>query len=549
MRTALAALLLLAPAVASEGVKPPAPDLVTRAEALLKARYAADGPGAAVLVTRNGKPLFRKGAGLASVELGTPVKPGMVFRIGSVTKQFAAAAVLTLVEDGKVDLAAPLSRYLPDTPKAWEGVTVEMLLNHTSGIPSYTSDPTFDSHAREDFTPERLLETFVKAKSLDFQPGADHRYNNSGYFLAGLLIEKVTGKTWDAYLQTRFFEPLGMKHTRLGTETDLIPGLVQGYARGPKPSPYLSMTQPGAAGALVSTVDDLATWTLALHDGKVLKPASLARMLTATKTADGKTHPYGYGLFFRASQGRRLVGHGGGINGFVCMVEADPATRSVAVVLNNTNSPKGSDAYLTRRLLALAGGAPLPEPKAVSLPEAQLRRLEGRYKGPEVNRTITFEAGHLFMQAATGPKVELIPLSATRFAVKDVDLTLRFVLDGDQVKGFHRTDTEEPEGPLQPRLSEKDEPKAAALDSAAFDTCAGTFELAPGFQIRFWREGDKLYTQATGQGRAELFSENALTYFLKIVEAKVVFEKDADGKVTKGTLHQGGQALPLKRVK
>ncbi len=453
MRAALVPLALIASIGTAEPPKAPAMELVAQAEGIVAKRYASDGPGAAVLVAREGKPLFRKGYGLASVELGTPISPEMVFRIGSLTKQFTAASILLLVEEGKLDLQAPISRYLDKAPKAWDGITVEMLLNHTSGIYSYTSDPTFDAHGREAYTPQGLLDAFVTAKPLDFAPGVDHKYNNSGYFILGMILEKVSGQPWHAFMKTRIFDPLGMKHTRVGTETDLIPGMVQGYAKGPVPAPYLSMTQPGAAGALVSTVDDLAAWTLALHGGKVLKPESLKRMLTRTVTKAGKTFDYGYGIALMSFPEQALVGHGGGVNGFVCFLAADPAKKTVAVILNNTTSPKGSDAESVRRLLALAAGKTIPEPKA------------------------------------------------------------------------------------------------AALDAAAFDACAGEYELAPGFILKFWREGDKLFTQATGQSKAELFCENATTYFLKIVEAKVVFSRNADGKVEAGVLHQGGQKLPLKRVK
>jgi len=432
----------------------PAPPFGVQAEALLAARYAADAPGAAVLVARGGKVLLRKGYGQASVELKVPVSPDMVFRIGSMTKQFTAVGILLLAEEGRVDLQAPISRYLAKTPSSWAKITVEMLLNHTSGLPSYTSDPAFDQHLREDFTPERLLETFVIPKPLDFEPGTAQRYTNTGFYLLGLILEKVTGQSWDAFLNARIFSPLGMAHTRLGKETDLIPGLVAGYTAGPVPAPYLSMTQPGAAGALVSTVDDLATWTQALHGGKVLKPGSLARMIAPTHLLNGQTLPYGFGIASETLNGRRLIGHGGGINGFVCLMLADPEKGSLAVILNNTDQPKGLDSDLVRKLLALAAGDP-----------------------PE--------------QA----------------------------------------------------------PKVGSLDEAAFDACAGEYELAPGFILRFWREGGTLYTQATGQPRAEIFPEGPLGYFLKVVEAKVRFEKGSDGRVDRLVLQQGGREMPARRIK
>lgn len=541
----LAVACLLAPAAGAN--TPPASPLAMQAEALLSKRYQADGPGAAVLVIRDGTTLFRKGYGLASVELKVPVNPDMVFRIGSITKQVTAAATLLLVEDGKLDLQAPISRYLDKTPESWAGVTLEMLLNHTSGIPSYTDDPEFMRHFRDDFTPERLLTSFVTKKPLDFEPGTNHRYNNSGFYLLGMIIEKVSGQPWDAFMKKRIFDPLGMTRTRLGTETELIPDLVSGYTGGPVPAPYLSMTQPGAAGALVSTVDDLAKWAMALHGGKVIKAENLARMLAPTRTKDGKIHPYGFGIHFRPSQGHRLIGHGGGINGFVCYLETDPTTKTVAVILNNSDRPQGADDYYTRRLLSLAAGKPIEDPKGVPVPPSQLERLAGRYKGDTGSRQLTFQNGILCLLLGE-TRLPLIPLSATEFQVQGTDTFYRFALEGNKVLGLHRHAAEEQEGPLQQRVDGKDEPQAAPLDPAAFQACEGTYELAPNIVLKFWREGDRAFTQATGQPKAELFSENATTYFLKVVEAKVVFTKGADGKVDSLVLHQNGQQIPAGRV-
>jgi serine beta-lactamase-like protein LACTB len=287
------------------------PSLAAQADARLSRWFDANQPGATVLLMQDGKVLFKKGYGLANVELNVAMQPDMVFRIGSVGKQFTAVAVMLLVEEGKVDLQAPISQYLENLPKAWKAVTVEQLLNHTSGIPNYTDTKAYWKHMREDFTPTQLLETYVNDLSLDFEPGTQYRYTNTGYVLLGMLIEKVSGQPYARFMRKHLFEPLALKNTRYGTETELIPGMVSGYVQGPKPAAYISMTQPFSAGALVSNAEDLAQWTMALHDGKVVKPESLARMLTPTRLKNGKEIPYGFGLTFRQSQGDRLVGHGG----------------------------------------------------------------------------------------------------------------------------------------------------------------------------------------------------------------------------------------------
>jgi CubicO group peptidase (beta-lactamase class C family) len=516
-------------------------------DTLLEPYFQADQAGASVLVMKDGKTLYAKGFGLASLELKVPNAPALVYRIGSVTKQFTAAAIMTLVEDGKVALDAPVSRYLEGLPEAWRGATVQQLLTHTSGIPSYTDGPEYGAHMREDLPGLKLLETLVWKKPLDFPSGTKWHYSNSGYYLLGLIVEKVSGKPYAEYLQARFFGPLGMTHTRYGTETELIPGMASGYSDG-KPSAYLSMTQPYAAGSLVSTTEDLAHWTLALHGGKVVNAESLKRMTTPVKTSDGKEHPYGFGLMFRESQGHRLVGHGGGINGFVCHLEADPATHTVAVILCNTDEPKVGPDYLGRRLIALAEGTPIVEPKGVAVAPDKLARLAGAYQHEGFRRTITFEKGKLSSQVGGGTAYELIPTSDSSFLLKGSDTMLRFEVSGSEVVGVHRQIVGGPEEELAKKVTAETR-AVAKVDPASFDALAGTYQLAPNFELKVWREGDRFFTQATGQRQAEIFPETETRYFLRVVEAQLDFTKGADGKAEMLTLTQGGMKMPAKRVK
>ncbi|MBI1752914.1 MAG: serine hydrolase [Acidobacteria bacterium] len=516
-------------------------------DALLAPHFKADEAGASVLVMRDGKTLYARGFGLANLELKVPNAPSLVYRIGSVTKQFTAAAIMSLVEDGKVALDAPVSRYLEGLPETWRPVTVRQLLTHTGGIPSYTDGPEYSAHMREDLPGLKLLETLVWKKPLDFAPGAKWHYSNSGYYLLGLIIEKVSGKAYGEYLQARFFAPLGMTRTRYGTETELIAGMASGYSEG-KPAPYLSMTQPYAAGSLVSSSEDLARWTLALHAGKAVSLESLKQMTTPVKTSDGKEHPYGFGLSFRESQGRRLVGHGGGINGFVCHLEADPAARTIAVVLCNTDGPEIGPEYLGRRLLALASGQPIVEPKGVALAPEKLARLAGAYQHEGFRRVISLEQGKLMSKTGGGPVTELIPLSETVFQMKGVDLMLRFELSGQGVAGVRRQVVGGPEEDLAKKITAETR-AAAKVDPGTFEVLAGTYQLAPNFELRVWREGDRFLAQATGQGQAEIYPETETRYFLRVVDAQLDFTLGPGGKAESLILTQGGRKMPAKRVK
>lgn len=254
-------LLLCGAAVTSWAAPPDEREVARHGRALLEqAVPAVDAPGMAVLVARGDRVLLREARGMASLELDVPLSADHVFRLGSVTKQLAAAGVLTLAAEGKLSLQDPLEKFVPGYPGG-DAVTVQVLLDHTSGIRSYTDLPgVMDGPIRKTVTTAQLVDTFKDATP-DFAPGQGWRYNNSGYVLVGAVIEAASGMPWHAYLAQALFAPLGMDDTGLGDEeAGVIRGHVRGYTRNDRgwaASRYLSMTQPHAAGALVSTLDDL----------------------------------------------------------------------------------------------------------------------------------------------------------------------------------------------------------------------------------------------------------------------------------------------------
>src|ERR1051325_6201989 len=217
---------------------------------LMSKAYPPDGPGASIIVIKEGRTLLRKGYGMADMELGVKVEPDMVFRLGSITKQFTAVSILMLAEQGKLSLSDDLTKFFPDFPTHGRTITVEHLLTHTSGIKSYTSIPAWLSMWRKDMTVAELIDLF-KNEPADFEPGTQWLYNNSGYILLGAIIEKVSGMTYEQFLQKNIFDPLGMKHTFYGSATRVIPRRVPGYTRSREGviqnAEYLSMTQPYAA--------------------------------------------------------------------------------------------------------------------------------------------------------------------------------------------------------------------------------------------------------------------------------------------------------------
>jgi len=424
---------------------------------LLATRYPPGRPGASVLVKRGREVLFRKAYGLASLELGVPTRPEHVFRIGSVTKSFGAVVILQLVDEGKLSLDVPISTYLKDTPKAWEKITLAHLLSHTSGLPSYTSGPQ-GGYAVLRAKPRSLDEVLATLHDLplDFEPGTAFTYSNSGFLLLEKIIETTTGQGFAFNLRHRITEPLGLKHTRQCLVDETTPGLVSGYTDGGHPTYPAPLDIAFMDGGMVSTVADLAAFTEALHGGRLLRPETYRRMTTQVRTPDGSGVGYGLGLWIRSSQGHTLVGHGGDVVGFSAEVETDLQAHTVAVILQNEDKFGAGHAvnveYLSRRLLALAGGRTIPEPRAVSLSPAQLAAVVGRYTSVQGTRVISLESGRLWSRNNGGRPYELQASSPTTFFMEGQEVRLRFLLEGGRVVALQKYEDQGEVGPVAKRV-------------------------------------------------------------------------------------------------
>ncbi|WP_239491503.1 serine hydrolase [Luteitalea sp. TBR-22] len=549
----VAALLSLAAPPAARAQPAPA---AARFDAVLTKGFTADQPGAAVIVVKDGAVVYRKAVGMAHMELGVPLQPDSVFRLGSITKQFTAAAVMLLVEDGKVALSDPVEKYLPGYPTQGHVITVEHLLTHTSGIKSYTSIPGyFPKRIRADLSLTELIDGF-KQEPMQFAPGQRYEYNNSAYVMLGAVIEKASGQRYEDFLQARIFGPLGMTRTTFGSNEPLIKGRVQGYTRDKdvvRNADFLSMTQPHAAGSLVSSVDDLAKWDAALTAGKVLKPASLEKMATPYTLKDGTSTGYGYGLQVDTLRGRATLEHAGGIPGFSTYAIRVPKDRVYVAVLANSDRPTASPETMARRMAALALGDPFPERTAITVAPEVLARYAGVYEAKQGRRTVIAEGGKLYTLRG-GERVEARPFSPTEFFFDDDLTTLKFEVGAD---GRATTLLRYVSGSDTPERAERtadapSAPPAAAggnvrVDPAIYDTYVGDYELAPNFILTVSRSGDRLMTQATGQQQIEIFPLSETEFAPKVVEARITFVKGPDGKVTQLVLKQNGRDMVARR--
>jgi CubicO group peptidase (beta-lactamase class C family) len=393
-------------------------DLGRYADQLLSRAYPAGEPGAAVLIAKDGQILLRKGYGMANLELGVPMRPDMVFEIASVTKQFTAAAILLLEERGKLSVNDDLTKYLPDYPTHGRKITIDHLLNHMSGIPEVTALPEWWPRRREDLTTSQLIDLF-KNKPLDFNPGEKQAYSNSGYILLGAILEKVSGKTYEDFIEQEIFAPLGMKRSRYGHQDEVVPDRAAGYdvgEEGYKVAEYISLNQAYAAGGLLSTVDDLALWAQALTSERLLKAKSLERMTTPPKLTSGEATSYAYGQGVVDENGTRIFEHGGGIPGFNSELLRSPDQRLLVIILTNTFGHEPGAESLGFRIVMKALGKAVEERKAVEFDPAQLDEYVGVYSFDETtSRTIFREGNRLFARRINGDKHEILAASRDDF--------------------------------------------------------------------------------------------------------------------------------------
>jgi len=530
--------------------------LAAEFDKLFQEIFKPEGSGAAVLVSHKGRVIYHKAFGMANLELGVPLRTDHVFRIGSVTKQFTGAAILKLMEQGKLSLQDEITRFLPDYPTHGKKITVEHLLTHTSGIKSYTDMKEWDPPThRKDFTPTELIEYF-KDQPMDFEPDAECRYNNSGYILLGYIIEKVSGKTYAKYVEDEFFKPLGMKNSYYDDDKPLIKNRASGYSQGDVAgnfvnAPYLSMTQPYAAGSLLSTVEDLNTWTRALHGGKVLKPESLKKATTPYILPDGTNTHYGYGLQMSNLLGSQTVEHGGGIHGFLSDLVYLPKEEVCVAILTNCDCEPPS--ALTHRVAALVIGKPY-QPTAIKVDAKTLEDYVGVYENEKKEqRIIRVEEGNLTSQRVGGTKFTLIPYGPDQFFFENSFARIEFFRGKGTDKKVVKANVSDKNAP-ENLWVKTDKPLPAArpeiqLTEAQVLPFVGEYELMPGFNIAVTNEGGRLFCQATGQQRFEVFASTPNRFFLKVVTADIEFYPETDGKVNKLVLFQGGQEMEGRRVK
>ena len=522
------------------------------------------------LVAENGKVVYEGAFGMANMEWNIPNTPDTKFRLGSITKQFTATLILQLVEQGKINLNGELSDYLPDYRKdVGEKVTIHNLLTHTSGIPSYTSQPGFfENVSRNPYKVEEFVKKYASG-DLEFEPGSKFEYDNSGYFLLGAIIEHVTGKPYEQVLKENIFDPLGMKNTGYDHHDTIIPKRATGYSKTPDGytnAPYLDMSIPYAAGSLYSTVDDLYLWDQALHTDKLLSAQSKALMYTPF------LNNYAYGWEVRNAsfdKNVQVITHDGGINGFTTTIVRFPKEKNLIVMLDNTGSE-----YLDRlgeTIARIIYNQPYESPKMSiismldkTITEKGIEAGIAQYRDLKAKQAATYDfaeqalnqLGYQLLRSGK-PKeaIEIFKLNVEAYpkGFNAYDSLAEAYMTINQrdlaIQNYNKSLELNPNNTNAAAMLKRLEQPPVVVDAKVFDRYVGEYEVGPGFVLRVFREGDKFMTQATGQGQFEIFPESETVFSPRAFAAKLTFVKDADGKVTGIRVDQNGRVMLGKRIK
>ena len=407
--------------------------IVAALDELIPKRLPAVAPGCVVLVAKKGDIIYKKAFGTANLELNIPMQADMIFRIGSITKQFTAIAILQLVVQGKISLNDSIQKYVPDYPYKGYTITIENLLTQTSGIKDYMAISNLADY-RTNYTPKQGVDYF-KNKSLEFKPGSQFKYSNSNYYLLGYILEIITGKSYADYLQQNIFNKAGLRNIYYIDTTKNIPNVSQGYSRfdgNLERATLENVTTIYAAGGIMSNADDLFKWHQALYNNKLVNRELLNKAFTPYQFADGTYSEYGYGWFVKNLEGGKTIEHSGSTDGFQSDEIYLPDEDVFVVTLFNCFEQDMDWTVLSNDIAKLAIGKPLNN--SIQLGTDFLKRYVGEYVfNVDHKLIVTLEKGTLFIEDTNPndrlPKVQLYTQSEPMFYIKEAELKFEFVND------------------------------------------------------------------------------------------------------------------------
>ena len=546
----------LKPGVRGQEPAGPVGSAAVEIDRLLAGIYGPDKPGATAIVVKDGRVILRKAYGLANVELQVSMRPESVLALASLSKQFTAAAILKLAEQGRLSVGDDITRFLPSYPTHGHKITIEHLLTHTSGVNALSETSDLRAVSSQESKLFDVLGDWVKDLPPDAAPGERWAYSNWGYNLLGAIIEQVSGQSYGEYLRREIFEPLGMTHTYYADRRQIIPLRATGYD-APAETVFNVLQsrsrifQPSGAGGLLSTIDDLARWDESLNGSRILTEASKTKMFAAFRLNDGSSTGYGYGWDIGDYDGHRVVEHAGGTTGFVSYMVRMPDDRVFVTILSNSVSMNPPVQATAHRVAAIALGHPIPEPASVAVAATDLDKLVGQFRGSDVGLVdVKRIDGELQAQIPGFEKMPLVPVGPLTFRTRMVTWTFVFEIGADgrssrlRVKDWKLNDLAERVVPAE-RLRRA----AVALESGQLAALVGEYESLNGILVRVDQSGDHLRMTPTGQPGVDIFPASPIDFFTTDGIVELRFVKDGRGAVV-GYLRSagGGKPVPARRL-
>lgn len=530
------------------------------------------------LVADNDEVILKKGYGFANMEWDIMNAADTKFRLGSITKQFTAMLIMQLVENGKIKLEDKITDYLPYYRKdIGDKVTIEMLLTHTSGIPSYTSQPDFfQKVSKTYFAPDDFIKQYCSG-DLEFEPGSKFSYNNSGYFILGAIIEHVTGKTYEEVLAEKIFKPLGLKDTGYDHFETIIDKRAAGYEKAGseyRNAPYLDMALPYAAGSLYSTVEDLYKWDLALRTDKILSKKYMDEMFIGR--VDARNSNYAYGWFIDTvsfdDKNYLVYTHGGGINGFNTINYIIPQKKQVVILFSNAGgAPLNS---ITNSIINILNGKDYKMPakpladllsemiKKEGLAKAvtQFNKLKSDKEAYSYNERELNLLGYDYLRAnKIDEAIEIFKINMLEFpkSANVYDSYAEALMEkgnNDEAINYYKKSLElnpENKNAIEQlkKLGVEYEAAEIILKNSDLIKFVGQYQLFPEFIITIRVEEDRMFAQATGQSELELFPLSKNKFYNKVVDAPMEFFADENGNISKMILYQNGREMPGPKIK
>lgn len=533
-----------------------------------------------VLVADHGKIIYKKGFGMANMEWEIPNTPDTKHRLGSITKQFTSMLIMQLVAEGKLDLQATISKYLPDYSKVnGDKITIHQLLTHTSGTPNYTSFPDFFKKlSRDPYTPTEMMKLYADS-TLTFTPGERFAYSNSGYITLGAIIEKVTGKPYEEVLQENIFDPLKMNSTGFDHHNKILKKRAAGYEMNRsnlENAPYIDMSTPYAAGSLYSTVEDLFLWDQALYTEKLLPKKYRDMLFEKYVSAFGQHYGYGWSIgtmpIGNTEDKKEIIGHGGGINGFNTLITRMPQDKSSIILLNNTGS-----APLDKITIAISGilyGKSYDFPKK-SIADAVYNEIIDKdlkaglsfYEKNKGAKEYSFDEsemnaiGYRLLQAGKKQEAEAVfklNIEAFPKSFNVYDSYAEALMEQGKnelaITNYKKSIEMNPENQngidMLKKLGVEVDAivKEVTVPDAVLASYVGSYELKPGFVLTITKTGSQLNAQATGQSAYDILPKSETEFYVNAISAQIVFNVNGAGAVESLTLFQRGKEIVGKRM-